>query len=462
MTPLRSLLARTFFEDDLPLGLLLVAFAAFACVVPAQADTFYHLRSGSEMWTTGSLLTREIFSWTQYGHPLPNHWWLSQLIFYAAFSLGGPFLLTIFAGTLALCAVLLSWLSVKGSDEARIATLVVLTATFSEWSVRPQVFSLLLCALAIRLVRADRLFLLPPLLVFWANLHAVVVLGVAVAVVPLLDAALYERARLRRTLIVGILSVAAPLATPLGIKFWPWLLNAVRVSRALNLQEYQPPFTPGLDALAFFILVFMLILGVTRCGRRFGAMNRADRLVILAAIVLAPAAATSARNVPFFVLAAVPALSYLFPTRVRTRQRPAGRVAWSMMTGAVVVAIAVVVSRWQNNGAALGWRPFTKQAIAAIESCPQPIYNGLYEGGQLIWFVPTQRVFVDGRIDVYPLDFLLSARDTDLRGNYQRLFSDYGIRCAVVRPHSVVETALAGDASLRQIFRDGHWTVFVR
>lgn len=461
-TSTRSQFAPQFSEDDLPAGLLLVAFVAFACLVPAQADTFYHLRSGQEMWNSGSLLTRELFSWTQYGHPLPNHWWLSQLIFYGVYSLGGPILLTMVAGGMALLAILLSWQLARGSAEIRIALLVAFTGTLSEWSVRPQVFSLLLCALTIRLVRSDRLFLVPPLLVLWANLHAVVVLGVAVATIPVLDAALLDHTRLRRTLIVVFLSVAAPLATPLGVAFWPWLIKAVQVSRALDLQEYRPPLTPGMDSTMFWLLSLLLLGGLIWNRRRLLALDRPDRLVILTAIVLAPAAATSARNVPFYALAAIPALSYLIPTRVHTRHRPAGRVAWSMMTFAMAVAIAVVVVRWQNSGAALGWRPFTPQAIAAIESCPQPIYNGLYEGGQLIWFVPTHRVFVDGRVDVYPLDFLLSARNTDLRGDYQQLFSDYGIRCAVVRPDSVVERALASDASLRRIFRDGHWTVFVR
>ena len=76
--------------DDLPAILLFVALGAFACMLPVQSDTFYHLRSGREMWETGRLLTREVFSHTAFGEPLPNHWWLSQLIFFGLHALGGP------------------------------------------------------------------------------------------------------------------------------------------------------------------------------------------------------------------------------------------------------------------------------------------------------------------------------------------------------------------------------------
>ena len=168
-------------DDDLPFVLLFVALAAFACAIPAQSDTFYHLRSGRAMWETGWLLERETFSHTAHGLRLHNHWWLSQLAFYGLYELGGPPLLTAAAGACAFFALYLSWRLVRGTVEIRLLLLLGLLLVVPQWSVRPQVFSMILLMILVRLVIADRLVWVPPLLLVWANAHALVVMGVAVA-----------------------------------------------------------------------------------------------------------------------------------------------------------------------------------------------------------------------------------------------------------------------------------------
>jgi len=447
-------------EDDLPAALLLIALVAFACMLPAQADTFYHLRSGQEMWRAGSLLSRELFSWTQYGQPLPNHWWLGQLGFYGVYSLGGPALLTIVAGGLAFAAVFLSWRLVAGSQEMRIVLLLLYSLTFLEWSVRPQVFSLLLTIVAVRLMLADRLAFLPPLLVLWANLHAVVVLGIAIASVPLIDAVLFERAKARRALAISLASFAAPLATPLGVHFWSWLIETVRVSRALGLQEYRSAFTADATAAGFWALLAALLVGLVRQRAALRSLDRGSRQLIIAAMVLAPAAVTSLRNIPFFALAAIPALSRVFPTSPETRYRPMSRIAGTMIAIAGIAALVATSLKWNDGGRRLGWQPLSTAAIEAIRSCPERMYNGLYEGGLMIWFVPDHRVFIDGRVDVYPVSFSLRARRADLEGEYRELFADYAIRCAVVRPESPLFEALRRDGVLSLTFTDAEWAVF--
>jgi len=449
-------------EDDLPAGLLLIVLAAFACMLPAQADTFYHLRSGQEMWRSGALLTRELFSWTEYGNALPNHWWLSQLAFYGLYSLGGPLLLTIAAGACALAAVFLSWRLVTGSQELRIVLLMAYAVTLLEWSVRPQVFSLLLTVVAIRLVLSGRYTFLPLLLVLWSNLHAVVVLGIAIAWVPLLDAIAFDRSRVRRALPVALMSLAAPAMTPLGVNFWPWLVDTVRVSRALGLQEFRSAFTLDPTAGGFWLLVAALLVGIVRKRTVLAASDRQTRQLVIAAVILAPAALTSLRNIPFFALVAIPAISRLFQTESAARVRPASRMAWGMMGAAALVATVMISIKWTDGGRYLGWRPLSPAAMAAIRSCPDRLYNTLYEGGLMIWFVPERRVFIDGRVDVYPVAMSLRARRADLEGEYRDLFAEHDIRCAVVRRDSRIFASLRQDGVMPLTFSDDDWAVFVR
>ena len=77
-------------EDSLPIVLLLVAMAALVWMTPAQNDTWWHLRSGREFLETRSFLTIERFSHSSFGTELQIHYWLSQIIFYVAFVVGGP------------------------------------------------------------------------------------------------------------------------------------------------------------------------------------------------------------------------------------------------------------------------------------------------------------------------------------------------------------------------------------
>jgi hypothetical protein len=451
-----------FSEDDLPVVLLLIAFATFACIIPPQADTFYHLRSGREMWQAGTLLTRELFSWTEYGQPLPNHWWFGQLIFYGLFQLGGPVLLTVVAGSIAFAALVMSWSLTRGRDELRILMLVALALTLPEWSVRPQVFSLLLTVIALRLVIADRPVVLIMVLVLWANVHAVVALGIGIASVPLLDAILWNRSQIRSRAAIAAAAMVTPLATPLGVRFWPWLIDTVRLSRGIGLSEYRAPLTLEPVNVAFWAFLGTFGVVLFRHRTELSGADRATRVMVLASLLLALPAVTSTRNVPFFVLVAAPAISRLLSAvRTRRRKRPT-RVAWGMVAVALTVGVIAIVARWSNDGATIGWKPMSPSAVAAVQTCPEPIYNGLYEGGYLIWFVPKKRVFIDGRVDVYPRSLLLRAQRADVYGEYRELFSEYGIRCAVTRSQSPLFTALRNDPTMQLAFHQDGWGVFTR
>ena len=220
----RQLDAKTLSPTDegVPIALLFVVLAGIACTVPAQADTFYHLRAGRVMWESGRLLEREVFSHVTYGEPHPNHWWLGQLAFYGLYSLGGPFLLALAAGGCAFWALFGAWNLTRGTQtELRLVFLLILMASLPAWSVRPQVFSMALMVVTVRLILADRLSWLPAVMMLWANVHAVVVLGVAVTFLVAAEALLWSRHRVCRALAIAAACAAAPMVSPLGAQYWP-------------------------------------------------------------------------------------------------------------------------------------------------------------------------------------------------------------------------------------------------
>jgi hypothetical protein len=477
------LLAR-FSDDDLISILIFIVLAAFACMLPAQNDTFLHLRSGMHMWQTGSFLLTEPFSHTAYGAELHNHWWLTQLVFYGVHSLGGSFLLTIFAGGCALAAVTGSWRLVKGSWDVRavlLAWLVITTAP--SWSIRPQVVSLLLLTVVLHLVARNRLWWLPLVCVVWGNAHGLVIFGVAVAGAVLLEALLWSRGDVKRAAIVLAACVAAPMISPLGWNYWPQVLATVSLARELQIQEYQMPLRPQ-DFPFWAGLAALIVLTILQ-RRRLAVLDRPERILLLGALILAGAAVMTARNVAFFAVVAAPALSRVWagsgllthaghgfglagrkdpPYGYATdrRPRPLAAPAWAVCFIVAAISAVMVVQRWSDPGARLGWEPVSKEALGALRECPDRLFNEMLDGGYLIWSLPSHRVFVDGRMEAYPPEVLRASRQADLFGDYEAIFRDYGINCAIVTTGTPLYSKLAGDQSMTRTFEDAGRAVFVR
>ncbi len=76
-------------------ALLFGVVAVVACLMPAQSDTFWHLRAGQEIWQTLRVPLDEHYSFTAAGRPWPNHEWLWQAVSYDLYRAGGMPLLTI-------------------------------------------------------------------------------------------------------------------------------------------------------------------------------------------------------------------------------------------------------------------------------------------------------------------------------------------------------------------------------
>jgi hypothetical protein len=451
-------------DDDLVPLLLFVVLGAFAFLTPAQNDTWWHLRHGREIWETGAGLRTDVFSHTAYGAVVHNYWWLSQLLFYALHSLGGPILLTVFAGGCAFAAVGGSWWLVRGSWEAQCGLLLFLMlATPPEWAVRPQVISLALLVLSAHLVARDRLAWMPLVCLLWANAHPQVVFGVLLSSAAALEALVWSRARFMRDALVAACSVAATFVSPGGWYFWPDALRTVSLSRALEIQEYMPPLDAG--SLPFWVALVALVgLAATRRATLV-TWSRGDRILAIAAVLLAVASFGASRNVPFFAVVAAPVLSRLWlgshaaPPRSR---RPAGAPAYVLVAVAVVVAGIVSGARWRDGGVSQGWRPMSASVIDAVRACPDPLFNTLEDGGYLMWVLPARRVFIDSRVHAYPSELLSRSRDADLYGNYVGLFNDHGIACAVVAAGSPLARALARDRSMTRTYADTRHAVFTR
>ncbi|MCJ7620995.1 MAG: hypothetical protein MUP64_12330, partial [Anaerolineae bacterium] len=215
---------------------LLLCLFVMAVRPIVDPDFWWHLRTGQYIWETGTIPRQDIFSYTLHGQPWITHEWLSEVILYAIYAIFGQAgLILVFAGMIT-AAFALSYLQCNGRPY--LASFVVVLAAIASavtWGVRPQMLSLLLSAVFLYILHLYRrgnskyLWLLPPLMVLWANLHGSFFLGLVYLAAHILGATLenvfarrQEAAHtwkdIRHLAAVTLVTTAAPVLNPNGIR----------------------------------------------------------------------------------------------------------------------------------------------------------------------------------------------------------------------------------------------------
>jgi len=176
------------------LGIALVLFVVATSVNPVpESDLFWQLRTGRWIIDHHAVPHADAYSWTQTGTRWVVHEWLTFVIFdrlFTAFGFGGLYfyVAALIGSTFALLYRRL--LRETGSPLTSFGLgMLAATLTGPFFQPRPQLFTYLFIVLTVDLLlearRAggkSRLWLLAPLYVLWANLHAGVLVGVGTAV----------------------------------------------------------------------------------------------------------------------------------------------------------------------------------------------------------------------------------------------------------------------------------------
>ena len=332
------------------------------------------------------------------------------------------------------------------------------------------------------LLARERLWPIPLLFVVWANMHGAValggiILGAATAVAVLRWRMHRTPADRRRALVLAIVlpaAAAACLATPLGTGMFHFLADSMVRIRAIKIGEWQPTL-PDRD-------VRRDLLGPGGCvpvdaGRAPARAPRGSRGVMgrlgggdSARSRCCRWRRAAVRNVTPFLLLAIPATSRLLGPDARLRlpwrkapearadaDRPRANLV--LLASMSLAALVFVAWSYRTGEPSLGWRPIDERALAAVRACDGPLYNQYDDGGYLIWFVPEKPVFVDNRVDPYPLQHITAQLDVQWeRAPYRPLFDRWGIRCAFLPVTSSTVPALERDGWITR-FRDDRYTV---
>jgi len=464
------------------IALLFIALGATACLMPMQADSYWHLRAGEDIWRTGAVPLCDTYSYTAAGRPWPNHEWLWQAVTYALFSAGGQPLLVLASAAMAVGACAIIYRLMIGETTTRFVLMLLGTPLIAGvWAVRPQIATLLLLAALLWLLMRERYLWIPALFLLWANVHGAVALGGLVLATATVVAAFGVRRRFWTLLAVTAFSGLATVATPLGLRAWHLAGATLATARATGIMEWQPAYPTTIAEAGFGVLAVGFVVLVARrwraiatcatCATCESCASWPDRVLLASSLVLLPLAIVAVRNIAPFVLVAMPASSRLLGEQFRwpaNRQSADGRdhprANLILVMIFALVAVAGVGVAWAKPHPRLGWNPIRPEAARAIAGCPGQVFNRYNEGGFLIWFVREKPVFVDSRYFPFPPEILALATGYDpdpRREPAAALFARHGIRCAALPPESQAAKHFAAAGWLRE-YGDDQWLLLTR
>jgi hypothetical protein len=424
-----------FTLDAVWVSAALAFIALRALLTPAPPhDLWWHMATGRLIMATGAIPTTDSFSFTQAGEPFYNQSWLAQLLLYGLHQAGGlPLLIVVQAGMLAATYGLLLWLCVQRTGAVRLSAgfVLVLTmpASFDNWSIRPQTYALPLFVSFVVILSLWRggarrlLWILPLLAVIWVNLHGSFVLGGALIALAF-GGELVQRWRVTRgqvtlpagsppirdLVLVGIAVGVAWLINPGGWGVLAYVRNLLSSSPVTQLVTEWAPMTIRDPYGAIFFLFVIIGVGILAYARQ--SPHPTEMLWAAAFFWLALSAV---RNNIWFVAAVTPLLvvqaQRLLPER---SEEPAQGVA--LLNGTIMALFALMLLiclPWLRPVLGLP-APFDRlttpetpvAAVVALQQDPerpQRLFHALPFGSYLIWAAPEQPVWIDPRIELYPL-----------------------------------------------------------
>jgi hypothetical protein len=167
--------------------------------------------------------------------------------------------------------------------------------------------------------------------------------------------------------------------------------------------------------------------------------------------------------VPVFAPLLAELIAPWFPPYEETKDRTVLNFA---LVGLIIAGIAVVfpsITRLKQELAS----EMPSRAVQYLAAHPDlgPTFNYFFWGGYLIQnHGPADRVFIDGRLDIYEYSGVLADYMSimSLKPDVESLLSKYHVRSCLIPPENPLATLLASSPGWKQVYQDGISVIFIR
>ena len=449
-----------------------------------EPDTWWHLKLGKDILTTGYWPGAESFSFTARGTPWFDYEWLGDVVLALAYRAGGLRGLEILFWALSSAILVLSYsyatLRSGNSKAAFIACVLLMPITSICFTVRPQLLGyiflliLLICLECFRQRRLKTLWILPPLFLVWVNTHGSFSLGLAALGLYFASGLVeFEWGGIRAERWTpeqrchvgwaGLLSVAVLPLTPYGARV---ALFPVTVARTLpvnmaNIKEWRPTDFGLWEAKLMLVLLLMYFAAQVALRLKF----RLEEMVMLFAAVFL--AFVHYRFVILFGIVFAPVLAVIISRWAPRYDAARDKLA---LNGALMLAIAAGVWTQIPSQTSMTKAVEDGYPVRAVDYIRQyapmgAMFNAYSFGGYLVWSLGAARpVFIDGRGDLYEKAGVFAdyMRIVQIQPDMPRLLEKYKIQSALIPPYAPLATFLSAQPDWKRVYQDDLSAVFVK
>ena len=476
-----------------------LAFIALATNREYLADFWHHLARGKAIVESGAMVDRDLFTFTVAGREFQDVNWLTQVIYYRLFEWGGLDLVQVVNALIT--AITFGWLVClchRLCGSWAIAAAVGAASFFGLWQVltiRPQTFSLLLFVILLDILTRQKRSLLifaPVIIGLWANLHGAFPAGIMLLGCFALAAAwgefqeqreggnsfsaafaaLFVCGRLWLWAGVIIASVGATLVNPYGWRIYQYVGLTSNIAAQRRIDEWLPPSWDQWIGMAWFVSLFvfggLVVVQRIRVGKWISAR---EAMLLLCFGLLA---SRSIRMVAWWLIVLAPVMAVMVGRLSRAvhapkdgpeepsygGERPSRGAAISVAVMALFLLTALPAFQHWNPLLAGRSQPRTEDALdiihAKLKTIPSNgrVFTRLEWGEYLTWaFHPQHKVFMDGRIEIYPDEVWQEYSDvTTGRPGWAWILKKYDINVLILDPAYHGRTGLLGCVE-----QSNHW-----
>lgn len=459
-----------------------------------DCDTGYHIRAGEVILNTHAIPRQDMFSFISPPLPWTAHEWLSEVIMALVHRASGLTGVVIFFA-LIIAVTYYSFFRMlrAGKENILLVVAVFLLATASSqlhWLARPHVFSLGLLMIWYHLLDGyhyrDRnlLYILPPLMLLWVNLHGgfvagFVLLGIYLLgnIVNSLTASEAERGpylqKCKYLGLITLLCLLAALINPFGYHILLFPFNLVSNQYIMdNVMEFVSPNFHEPLPFKYFFLLMIAVFAVSR--------ERLSLVEIALILFFTNMALYSVRYIPLLVIIAAPVM--LRKLGLIVGQASGRPIEFLKKRAEAIAAIDNSAKGWLWPvagvaavvfSAAGGRLDYTfspeKKPVAAVEFLKkEPIRGNMFnndEFGDYIIYAawPDYRVFFDGRIDMYGAERLKEYNKiVSFKQGWEDVLDKYRIDWIIFDAKSELSRFLLKNDGWRLIYADRVAHIFVK
>ncbi len=415
----------------LSIALLPLIGISFLLAIQPQ-DYWWVMRVGQETIQNGAIPITDTISLSQFGQPIIYQTWLSGIIFWFIYKIGGISLTFLLRGILIGLAYGLIWFMAREVSNARLAAILVFVlgiASANNWSMRSQLFAYPLFAFCLWSLlhwqngNNKYLWVLPLCTFLWANLHGSFILPLILAGTALVFGK-GERKSLLTTF--GVMLIAT-LLNQYGFGVWKYFVTMLNSpSDQLFAFEWAPPRNEGWQMNIFFASLIGFAPLAAFSPRKLSTL---EWIWFLGFGWLA---LTGLRYVIWFLFIVIILIASLLAEWTKKLDQPKQNFpAINIGFGTFMLAISLIFlpgirERWMGDSVdvyEMTTTPLTatEWLIQHPETCTN-LWADYAFGGYLSFAMPTCRTWMDSRFNAFSPEQWIEYVQVSRGENWQEMF----------------------------------------